>query len=92
MEKLNETKVKKQSEELSKAEEQQLKRKLDAKELKLKKIKQMFNDLDIDNELSGLFYNSIRLFFELGKELTENLNEELYSAALRKYRKKKEEK
>lgn len=92
MEKLNETKVKKQSEELSKVEEQQAKKELDTKELKLKKIKQMFNDLEIDNELSGLFYNSIRLFFELGKELTENLNEELYSAALRKYRQKKEEK
>ncbi|MFO8018091.1 MAG: hypothetical protein R6U96_05605 [Promethearchaeia archaeon] len=61
-------------------------------DLNMKKVKKMFGDLDIDKELSGLFYNSIKLFFELGRELTENLDEELYDKALKMYQQKKNKK
>ncbi|MGV9198286.1 MAG: hypothetical protein ACOC4M_05560 [Promethearchaeia archaeon] len=88
MEKLKETDIGKSSEESSKSIEN---KEDNDQDLNMKKVEKMFNELDIDNELSGLFYNSIKIFFELGKELTENLNKELYDIALKKYQQKKEE-
>jgi hypothetical protein len=47
------------------------------KEGEIEHVKDMFNKLGTDEGLNQLFFNSIKVIYDLGKELSEELNEEL---------------
>jgi len=52
------------------------------------KMKEMISDLDVDNVVGDLFYESVKLFFDIGFELADKLNFDLIQDFLKKEKEK----
>ncbi|TFG08881.1 MAG: hypothetical protein EU539_01045 [Promethearchaeota archaeon] len=56
------------------------------------RLKDMASDLKVDGAISDLFYESVKLFFDIGFDLADKLNLELIGDLVKKKEKKEEEK
>lgn len=52
------------------------------------KMKEMISDLDVDNVVGDLFYESVKLFFDIGFELADKLNLDLIQEFIKKDKEK----
>ncbi|MBA7625559.1 hypothetical protein ES703_32990 [subsurface metagenome] len=52
------------------------------------KMKEMISDLDVDNVVGDLFYESVKLFFDIGFELADKLNFDLIQEFIKKDKEK----
>lgn len=52
------------------------------------KMKEMISDLNVDNVVGDLFYESVKLFFDVGFELADKLNLELIRDFVKKEKNK----
>ena len=52
------------------------------------KMKEMVSDLNVDNVVGDLFYESVKLFFDVGFELADKLNIELIRDFVKKDKEK----
>jgi len=52
------------------------------------KMKEMISDLDVDNVVGDLFYESVKLFFDIGFDLAEKLNLDLIQDFINKEKEK----
>jgi hypothetical protein len=52
------------------------------------KMKEMISDLDVDNVVGDLFYESVKLFFDIGFELADKLNLDLIEDLIKKEKEK----
>ena len=53
------------------------------------KMKEMISDLNVDNVVGDLFYESVKLFFDIGFELAEKLNFDIIQDFVKKDKEKK---
>lgn len=52
------------------------------------KMKEMISNLDVDNVVGDLFYESVKLFFDIGFELADKLNLDLIEDLIKKEKEK----
>lgn len=52
------------------------------------KMKEMISDLDVDNVVGDLFYESVKLFFDIGFDLAEKLNLDIIQDFINKEKEK----
>ncbi len=52
------------------------------------KMKEMISDLKVDNVVGDLFYESVKLFFDIGFELAEKLNLDIIQDFVKKDKEK----
>jgi len=52
------------------------------------KMKEMISNLDVDNVVGDLFYESVKLFFDIGFELADKLNLDLIQEFIKKEKEK----
>lgn len=55
------------------------------------KMKEMISDLNVDNVVGDLFYESVKLFFDIGFELADKLNLDLIQEFVKKEKEKEKE-
>ncbi|MFX1337562.1 MAG: hypothetical protein ACFFDK_03030 [Promethearchaeota archaeon] len=53
------------------------------------KMKEMISDLKVDNVVGDLFYESVKLFFDIGFDLADKLNLDLIQDFIKKDNEKK---
>ena len=54
------------------------------------KMKEMISDLKVDNVVGDIFYESVKLFFDIGFDLADKLNLELIGDLVKNKEKKEE--
>ncbi len=52
------------------------------------KMKELISDLDVDNVIGDLFYESVKLFFDIGFDLADKLNLDIIQDFIKKDKEK----
>ena len=52
------------------------------------KMKELISDLDVDNVVGDLFYESVKLFFDIGFDLADKLNLDIIQDFIKKDKEK----